>query len=120
MPPADSTASPGSEQPRDAREQAAAAAITGMVDKFTALTKDWLDQSADAFKTSFNSALTPGYTADQLTKDVAGMFARNLEFLGSLVQVAVPPDDSTSGSRPPGGSRPPSEQTPPGSEGQSG
>jgi hypothetical protein len=114
MSPTESATSSGGKRAggRSTRDQAAAAAVTGVVYRFTDLTKAWLDKSAEGFATSFDNALKPDYTADQLVKDVTGVWVRNLEYLGSLASIFVPPEE------PPSGSRTVPGQSPPGAEDQ--
>jgi hypothetical protein len=99
---AEGTASPGAERPRggSANEQAAAEAVISFVHKSTELTKEWLDESADAFTSSFKKALKPDYTANELVKDMAGTFARNLKYVGGLVKIAALPEDRANNTAP--------------------
>lgn len=88
--PGDATPEGGPSAAGSAREDAAKLLVTGYVDKVVEETKTWLDESAEAFTTCLDLALTSSYSADRLVKDTAEMWARNLKYLVSLAAVGPP------------------------------
>jgi hypothetical protein len=81
--------------------EAAQAFVTGFVDRFAQETATWIKDSARTFNSCFEKALSPaGYTANELVRDAAAMWAVNLEYLGRLVRLGAPGDD-TSADAPP-------------------
>lgn len=100
----------GDGRTRSGREEATAF-VTGAVDRFADVTAQWLKDSARAFATCVEHVQQPGFTTDQLVKDVAGMWARNVEYLGRLVQIGVPHRPAAPGPGPQG--PPPGDQQPP-------
>lgn len=87
---------------RDQQAEEAKLFVTTAVRKFADETADWMKESADAFNACFEKALKGepkgengeqrGYTADELVKDMADMWARNVKYLARLARISVPRD----------------------------
>jgi hypothetical protein len=87
---------------RDQRAEEVKLFVTTSVKKFADETADWMKESADAFNACFEKALKGepkgdngqprGYTADELVKDMADMWARNVKYLARLARIGVPDD----------------------------
>jgi hypothetical protein len=85
---------------RDQQAEEAKLFVTTAVKKFADETAAWMKESADAFDACFEKALKGepkgetgeqrGYTADELVKDMADMWARNVKYLARLVKIGVP------------------------------
>jgi hypothetical protein len=87
-----STSSDAPSGPEAKPENVAEATITEFLNRFVDETTSWLEDSVDAFNRNLHKALhPPGYTADELVKDVTSMCSRNLAYLGNLLKV-TPPD----------------------------
>lgn len=85
-------------------EATAATFVTQFAQRFADETTTWIGDSTKAFVDCFERARTSGYTADALVGDMAAMWTRNLDYLGRLVKLAVPPKHQAGGE--PGGAEP--------------
>jgi hypothetical protein len=84
-PPAEPT--PGCEA---TTEDAAAFLVAKMVRNAADATAEWLQDSATAFETSIKTAVKGGYSTDQLAKDAAKMWKRNLTLAARLLVASQP------------------------------
>ena len=61
------------------REELASLFVTSFVHNATAATTDWLQDGAKAFEASLSKALAGTYTASDLAKDSAALWARSVK-----------------------------------------
>ena len=78
-------------------EDAAATFVTQYAQRFAAETSQWIEESATAFADCFQRARSSSYTANSLMADMAATWSRNLDYLGRLVKLTVPPKHQPDG-----------------------
>ena len=76
------------------REEVAAALARQFVDRATAATVAWLKDSASAFGTCLTGAVAGTYTANDLAKDAAAQWARNVAYVAGVCGLGDEGDDA--------------------------